>query len=522
MPTSNKKDMTEPNNHNNKRAVIYVRVSTTEQADEGNSLATQEKSCREFASKNGFEVAAVFIERGESAKTADRTELRKLLEFCAQKKNGIGAAIIYKIDRLSRNTDDYSQIRLLLKRYGVEIKSTTEYFENTPAGRFMENIISNVAQFDNDVRAERCSNGMREAMREGRYVWMASVGYSNVRVLEKATIASNNMAQLVRRGFELVATGMHATEEVWRMLCVEGLLKKNGKPITKNYFYEMLRNELYTGWIEKFGERHKGTFEPIVSEELFAQVQRVLKNKGHKVSQYKADNPDFPLRRFISSPLGVKLTGSWSKGRSKKYAFYRFGGKGGNYQRDEFEKQFAATMDSYRFESADIDKLKRFVRTEFHEATQHERENAGKLQKRIQELTECETSLIQKNLKGVFSDAVLKEQLVLLDKEKADTYAALASLRNVDTSPEEAIEFSERYLARPSTVWRQADIATQTKLQWFQFPSGLMFDGKEFGTAEVSSVFKAKDLILSPLSASVDPTGIEPVASSVPRKRSTK
>ncbi len=309
---------------------------------------------------------------------------------------------------------------------------------------------------------------------------------------------------------------------VWRMMCKEGLHKKNGEPITKNYFYEMLRNSLYTGWVEKFGERHKGKFEAIVNEELFAQVQRVLKNKGHVVAQYKADNPDFPLRRFISSPLGVKLTGSWSKGRSSKYAFYRFGARGGNFQRDAFEKQFTAVMDSYRFESADISKLKRFVRSEFNEATQDERKTATGLQKLLQELAERETALIQKTLKGILSDAVLKQQLLLIDQEKADAQVALANLRNVNASPEEAIEFAEEYLSSTSTVWRQSDIETQTKLQWFQFPSGLVFDGKNFGTAQVSSVFKAKELITAPLSSNVDPTGLEPVTSSMPWMRSTR
>jgi site-specific DNA recombinase len=129
---------------NIKRAVIYCRVSTKEQVEEGNSLVTQERNCRDYAIKYGYEVAYVFIELGESAKTADRTEWQKLIGYCANKKNKIEAIIAYKIDRISRNTDDYSQIRILLKRYGVEIKSTSEYFENTPAGRFMENIIANV------------------------------------------------------------------------------------------------------------------------------------------------------------------------------------------------------------------------------------------------------------------------------------------------------------------------------------------------------------------------------------------
>jgi site-specific DNA recombinase len=64
----------------------------------------------------------------------------------------VQAVIIYKLDRLSRNTDDYSSIRMLMRRHNVEIKSVTENFENTPSGRFMENIIATVAQFDRRYR----------------------------------------------------------------------------------------------------------------------------------------------------------------------------------------------------------------------------------------------------------------------------------------------------------------------------------------------------------------------------------
>lgn len=516
--------MNQPSTQTNKLAVIYVRVSTTEQADEGNSLVTQEKACREYAVKNGFVIPedGVFIERGESAKTADRTQLQKMLAYCAQKKNGIVAVTVYKIDRLSRNTDDYSQLRLLLKRYGVAIKSTSENIEDTPVGRFMENTMANIAQFDNDIRAERCSNGMREAVREGRYVWGASVGYSNVRVADKATIAPSEMAPLVKRAFELVATATYPTDEVWRMICKEGLLKKNGKPVSRNYFYEMLRNELYVGWIEKFGERHKGKFEPVVSEDLFAQVQRVLKNKGHKVQQYKADNPDFPLRRFVFSPTGLKLTGSWSSGRSAKYAFYRFGGAGGNFQRDEFEKKFAIKMDSYAFESPDIAKLKRLVREKFHRATEDERKEAHAMEIRLTELAEEQTALVRKNIKGILSDTVLQRELARIEKTELEIRSTLAMQANDAGSPEEAVAFASEYLEQPSKVWKKSGITTQTKLQWFQFPSGIVFDGEEFGTAEVSSVFKAKEAFLPPLSATVDRTGLEPATPALQMRCSTR
>ena len=274
------------NNANNlKRAVIYVRVSTKEQVDEGNSLSTQQKICLDYAKRHDYEVTEIFVEQGESAKTADRTELQRLLAFCADRKQAVKAVIIYKLDRLSRNTDDYSQLRLFLKRYGVEIKSTSEHFENNPVGRFMENTMANIAQFDNDIRSERCAGGMKEAMRDGRYVWMAPVGYRNIKIGGRSTIAQDDvMAPLIRETFELIASNIYPTEEIRQKMIKKGLANKQGKPISKGYFYKMLTNQLFAGWIVKFGEQHRGTFIQIISDELFDQAQRVLRYKGRKHS----------------------------------------------------------------------------------------------------------------------------------------------------------------------------------------------------------------------------------------------
>ena len=292
-----------------KRAVIYCRVSTKEQVEEGNSLATQERNCREFAAKHGFAIASTFIEQGESAKTADRTELKKLVAFCTVKKNAVAAVIVYKIDRLSRNTDDYSHIRMMLKKSNTEIRSTSENFEDTPAGRFMENIIANVAQFDNDVRAERCKGGMHDAVRDGRYVWMAPYGYSNVRVNGKATIAPNKDAHLIQKAFEMVAKQQLPVLQIHRNLITEGMVNASGKPISRAHFYRLLKNELYVGWINKFGERHKGAFNSIISDGLFYKVQRTLSGQRHNYQRNQTGSTgvyrwgDKPMRHdFKSKP----------------------------------------------------------------------------------------------------------------------------------------------------------------------------------------------------------------------------
>jgi len=81
-------------------AIIYIRVSTTEQAELGYSLKTQEETCLEYARINKYNVLRVFIEKGESAKTTNRTELKKLLDYIQIRYNEIDYLIVFKLDRL--------------------------------------------------------------------------------------------------------------------------------------------------------------------------------------------------------------------------------------------------------------------------------------------------------------------------------------------------------------------------------------------------------------------------------------
>lgn len=480
-----------------KRAVIYCRVSTKEQVEEGNSLVTQEKHCREYALKNGFDVTEVFIEQGESAKTAQRTELQRLLSFCSIRNHGIRAVIAYKIDRVSRNTDDYSQIRLLLKRYGVEIKSTSEYFENTPAGRFMENIIANVAQFDNDVRTERCVGGMREAIREGRYVWMAPIGYNNVKIGDKTNIAPSSMAPFMRKAFTEIAKNSVPIEEVRRRLIQEGLRNKKGIPIGKSLFHYLIRNELYAGWITQFGERHKGAFEPLTTDETFAQVQRVLKQRGRRVSEYKLENPDFPLRRFISHPAGGKLTGCWCKGRTKHYAYYRFQQQKMDFKKNLLETAFKKFLDCFELDEDNFSKLRNSAKNWLIQKCSQKIQERQKAEQLAKDLTEKRALLVGKNLQGVISDEILKEQLGLIERSMTDIYPTLQEQEPISASKIDGLfRDIEAYLRTPSAAWEKAPFGLKLRLQWFNFPKGLLFDGEKFQTTELCRLYKVKSSFL--------------------------
>lgn len=479
-----------------KRAVLYCRVSTKEQVEEGNSLITQEKNCTEYANKHGFEIAATFIEQGESAKTADRTELKKLMSFCAIKKNKISAVISYKIDRISRNTDDYSQIRILLKRYGVEIKSTTEFFEDNPAGRFMENIIANVAQFDNDVRAERSIGGMRDAVREGRYVWVAPFGYSNVKVNGKATIAPNHLAPLVKRAFEGVALNLNPADEIRKKLITEGLVNPSGNPISRSHFYHILKLELYQGWISKFGERHRGNFEPIVSEELFNQVQHVLTGKHVKYRHYLKERPDFPLKRFICHPSGKMLTGCWSQGRKKKYPYYLIPKQTINIRKETLEHTFKEWLNQFKIDISHFGKLQNLVKKHLDKGLSDKKLEIEGLQRKLTELKTKQHVLIEKNIDGIISNELCKEKISSIDTEIYQINKCISDVPNTAINYSKLLSIIRNVLNSPGDVWEEANIERKIKLQWFYFPYGIEFDGMKNRTTKICRLAMIKQHFL--------------------------
>ena len=94
-----------------------------------------------------------FIERGESAKFADRTQLLELLEFCRNRENAVQALLVWKFDRLARNVGDHFNIKANLLKQNVRVVSVTEPIGANPEGKLLETILAGFAQFDNDLRA---------------------------------------------------------------------------------------------------------------------------------------------------------------------------------------------------------------------------------------------------------------------------------------------------------------------------------------------------------------------------------
>jgi site-specific DNA recombinase len=129
-----------------RKAILYLRVSTEEQVDNF-SLGTQEEICRREAEKRGYDIVDVFREEGKSAKSiTGRPTLIHLLEYCRKNRCKVHAVFIYRLDRLSRQTQDYLAIKKKLAECGVSIISATEPLGDSPTDHLVETMGSYAIQ----------------------------------------------------------------------------------------------------------------------------------------------------------------------------------------------------------------------------------------------------------------------------------------------------------------------------------------------------------------------------------------
>jgi site-specific DNA recombinase len=311
-----------------KRAVIYTRVSTEEQAVRGNSLVDQEELLRKACEYEGVEIIEHIQDDGYSAKTFNRPAFQ---QFFANLKSGrikVDFLYVARWDRFSRNMTNTILMVHELEKYGVEVKCLEETYDTSdPATVMLRAIKIAEPEMDNRRRAKNTQMGIRRALKAGRYASGAPpIGYSWDRNGTHPMIKPNADAGFVRESFELYATGLYSIEGVRK------IVQEKGLNIQKTAFNRMLRNPIYRGSIivpELKDEEEQeviGIHEAIIARELFDKVQRVLAKILEKnASRVEKVNyrEELPLRGLLQCPkCHSSWTGSGSRGNGGTYFYY--------------------------------------------------------------------------------------------------------------------------------------------------------------------------------------------------------
>ena len=262
-----------------KQCFGYVRVSTVKQG-EGVSLEAQKDAILEYANRRGLTICRWFEEKETAAKKGRPVFNQMVVRL---KRGDAAGLIAHKIDRSARNYHDWAVISDLADG-GIEFHIATESFDfNTYGGRMAADFMAVVAaNYVRNLKTE-IRKGQQGQLNIGLYPWPAPIGYRN-NGAAKVKTPDPHLAPLVRRAFELYASGTHSMRSLVTEMDRRGLRNAAGQPLTKTGIEKLLGNAFYSGLIHirRTGQTYKGAQEPIIGAALFQRVQEVKSGKNVK------------------------------------------------------------------------------------------------------------------------------------------------------------------------------------------------------------------------------------------------
>lgn len=322
-----------------RRVVIYLRVSSKSQVDtdydpEGLSISAQREICRRKAESLGLQVVDEYVELGRSGTTVqNRPEYQAMMQRISAKRD-VDYVMVYQLSRLNRNRVDDALVMLQMDAVGAKLISATENIDDSPAGQMTRGILASINQYRSASEGEDIARKLAHKARHGGTIGPAPLGYLNVKEevdgrLVSAVAIDEERAPLIRKGFELYASGDYSLNKLARTMADLGLTTRNSRrhpnarAVSVNKWHTMLSNPYYMGMVTHKGETYSGRHDGIVDAELFATVHDILAERS---APTRRDRTHF---HYLKKQLHCDRC--FKAGRISKLVYTEANGAGGTY-----------------------------------------------------------------------------------------------------------------------------------------------------------------------------------------------
>ena len=493
--------------------LIYLRVSTKEQAQtdekEGYSIPAQREACLKYIREKGWNFVDEYVDRGESARSADRPQLQEMLSR-VKKERSIDMVIVHKIDRLARNMEDHVAIKAILKRADASLMSVVENIEDTASGRLIEGIHALMAEFYSANLSMEVKKGLVQKAKNGGWPGKAPMGYKNEKVTVEGReiskiVVNEETAPFVKLAFDLYATGNYSLTELKDILEEKGLRTTNGrryqnKPLSKSNLAKVLQNKFYIGIVEWKSIIAKGNHEPIISQDIFEKVKETLKI-NNTAGERKRKHPHYLKGTIYCGECGSRMSITIAKGQYPY--FYCLGQKRNDGCRQEYvlvdaiEKEIEELYLQIEIPKAKSNKLKDKFRKEFAQQGILFTKEKEFHNKRIAKLLKQQEKLLYSYYEEATPFALYRKEQERIAKELADAEDKLSKLDAKDSRAEKVFEL---ILAIASNCYEGYRMALpQTRRMFNQaFVKKAYIKGKKISKHEFTDTYT--DVIFSPSS----------------------
>lgn len=471
-------------------AVTYIRVSTGKQV-ENYSIPTQLEAAEAKCKQEKLRYIGDFVEEGESAKTAKRSELSNLLHFLRQNKGKVDFVIFYKLDRGARNQSDYFALKSLFLKYGANIISATEPIDDSPTGRFLEGVFAAVAQLDNELKGIRVRDCMVTKALDGWHPAGAKYGYINNKTTKRLDRDPSYFipVQTILKKFTNGASVMSLVD----YLNNSGL-KTRGRngylpgPFNHKIVTHILKNSrFYAGYYD--WHEHKniyGKHEKMITWEEHLKIASRFTKREPKLEATKA------VEYLLNFTIGMDTGFLHCEACGKRMLSARAKGNGGYYfnyychtrgcsvskksiHKDDLEKLFDELIFNLAPEERLVKAFKEVVQEDW--AAEHsEREQRQEIaKKRLEELTFDKKATIDMYRRGKLAEPDYDSEM---ERIQNDLVVAQLEVNENQVDIEELnvlLTQSEVFLSNLKPLYLGMNIVHKRQLALLAYPNGLYY-----------------------------------------------
>ena len=470
------------------KAVIYTRVSTDEQANNGYSLQHQEFVLNQYCNLNNIEIVQHYKE-DFSAKTFNRPEVQKAFEFIKNNKKNIDVFLFTRWDRFSRNQDEAIQAIKMLRNYGLTVNAIEQPLDlDNPDHKMLLSIYLIIPEIENDKNSQRTKDGMRRAMKEGCFMGKAPIGYKHHRDENgnSTLIPNEEIAALIRVVFDEFSTGLYSANELRLKYAKKGL------KTSKQGFVNMLRNVIYIGkiFIPEFkkepDETVEGLHPALITEDTFKKVKFILSCKKKPQVNTTTNDELLPLRQILICPkCGKKYTGGPSKGNGGKYLYYHCQSRcTGNHGADEVHNLLNVFLKRFEIKEEIRDLYEVILEEKFSDNSKNREARITCIKKEVKILQEkilkLEDSIGDSD---VPTDRIMK----IIERHEQKIYELKQEeemLCKTDKEFNTYLKFGISFLGGLSTYYNSSNSKVKKMILGSIFPEKLIFDGKNYRTVK--------------------------------------
>lgn len=306
-----------------KNAVIYARVSTRDQEEQGHSLPAQVAKLQEYSEKHGFNVIKIFSFQETGGQKSQRRKFMEMLSYLGQfSADNMPALLCNNVDRITRNFKDHVEIDEMRQQNGLHVHFVQDGFIITPQSSgndlFQWDAKAFLAkQYLHRVRDDAIRSHDYKIKR-GEWPHRAPIGYLNAKNAEgRSTIELDpERASLVRRLFVEYATGIYSIQEMTRMANQWGLRNKTklGNKLPASQIYHILTNPFYYGVMIEKGCRYDHIHPKLIDRATWDACQQV--REGYKKIPFAYAAKPFTFRGLLTcGHCGSVYTTEQKKGK---------------------------------------------------------------------------------------------------------------------------------------------------------------------------------------------------------------